>query len=183
MEPAPEHERFATNTNILMKAIYDGIVKLRNAGHKTADPMLIQLAIGVINSYDKHRLISGFIRNSHSMCWDHIKNREEEFFVNNAHSIFKDLPMDKVDLFRDLFTTRDATGKTVMSDSFKSDIWALLSAMVKIAIKYVHKGRGPYSYLDNGVMRNAYSNEFFNEVDLSHHSNFWEVKLDFPVKM
>lgn len=183
MEPAPEHERFAANTKTLLQAIHDGVRKLSNEGHRTADPMLVQFAIGIVGSYDKHRLISGFIRNSHQVCWDHIFSREEAFFVENAQSIFKDLPMDKVDLFRDLFTTKDASGKNVMSQQFKNDIWAILGAMVKISIKYVHKGREPYSYLNNGTMQNAYSREFFNDVDIGHHSNLWGVKLDFPAKM
>src|SRR5579864_3536793 len=129
---APEEERFAKNTTIMSQCIHDCIQKLYNAGYKTIDPGIIAIAVSVISAFDKHYLIQGFIENSHEKCWDGIKNRDEIFFVDNASDIFRYLPMEKVDLFRDLFLTKDTNGNYVISQGTKAEIWNLFDAMVKI---------------------------------------------------
>lgn len=183
MSVAPEEERFARNTAIMAQAIKECIQQLYNAGYKTVDPTLVSLAASLISTFDKHYLIQGFINNSHERCWDQVKNRNEEFFVEHAGEVFKYLPMDKVNLFKDLFTTKDAQGQSVISQALKNQIWDLFDAMVKISIKYIHKGRDPYSYQnENGQVVNAYRASFFDVVDLQRHVKVWEVKLEFPMK-
>lgn len=180
MNTAPEEERFAKNTTIMAQAVQECIQKLYNAGYKTVNPDLVALAVTVISSFDKHYLIQGFIDNSYKQCWDSIKERDETFFVENASDIFKYLPMDKVNLFKDLFTTKDAQGHSVISQSLKNQLWDLFDAMVKISIKYIHKNRGPYSYITPEGIMNAYQSSFYDEVDVMHHANKWSVKLEFP---
>lgn len=182
MSIAPEEERFAKNAIIMAQAIHESVQKLCDAGYKTIDPMMVSFAVTVISAFDKHYLIQGFIENSHDTCWTCIKNRNEVFFVENASNIFKYLPMDQVNLFKDLFLAKDSQGNCVISQSFKTQIWNLFDAMIKISIKYIHKGRNPYSYsTDEGVI-NTYGSSFFDEVDLVGHSKVWNVKLDFPPK-
>ena len=182
MSNAPEEERFSKNTIIMAQAIHESVQKLYHGGYKTIDPTIVALAITVISSFDKHYLIQGFIENSHDKCWDSIKARNEIFFVDNASDIFKYLPMDKVNLFKDLFLTKDSTGKCVISQSFKDQLWELFDAMVKISIKYIHRGRDPYSYSGSQGVVNTYGSQFFDEVDLNYHSRVWNVKLEFPAK-
>jgi hypothetical protein len=180
MSSAPEEERFAKNTIIMAQAVHESIKRLYDAGYKTVDPNLVALAVTVIAAFDKHYLIQGFITNSHDKCWDGIKKRDEVFFVNNASDIFRYLPMDKVNLFKDLFLTKDSQGNSVISQSLKNQLWDLFDAMIKISIKYIHKGRGPYSFLtDEGVI-NTYGSSFFDEVDLNRHTRVWGLNLDFP---
>jgi len=180
MSVAPEEERFAKNATIMAQAVHESIVKLYNSGYKTIDPTLVALAVTVISSFDKHYLIQGFIVNSHERCWDSIKRRDEIYFVENASDIFKYLPMDKVNLFKDLFQTKDSQGHCVISQSLKDQLWDLFDAMIKIAIKYIHKNRSPYSYSTPTGMVNTYGAQFFEEVDLNHHASVWRVKLEFP---
>jgi len=181
MSAAPEEERFAKNAVIMAQAIHESVRKLYNAGYKTVDPSLVAFAAAVISTFEKHFLIQGFIENSHNTCWDCIKRRDENFFVENASEIFKYLPIDKVNLFKDLFLTKDANGNSVVPDSLKNQLWDLFDAMVKISIKYIHKNRTPYYYQDNNnIVFNGYKSSFFDEVDINHHASVWGVKLDFP---
>lgn len=175
MSIASEEERFATNAKIMAQAVQESVQRLYNAGYKTVNPALVTLAVTIISSFDKHYLIQGFIENSHEKCWDSIKKRDEQFFIENVKDVFKYLPMDKVNLFKDLFCTKDANGNSVVSQSLKDQIWSLFDAMIKISIKYVHKGRQPYS--SDNVEK--YGANFFEEVDLKYHSNNWKVILDF----
>lgn len=183
MSIAPEEERFSRNATIMAQAVHESITKLYNAGYKTVDPGIVLFAVTIISSFDKHYLIQGFIEGSHETCWDGIKRRDEVFFVENAGNIFKYLPMDKVNLFKDLFTTKDMNGNSVISQPFKDQLWDLLDAMVKISIKYVHKNRNPYSIQTNEGIVNGYSTSFFNQVDVGKHANIWGVKLDFPLRI
>lgn len=179
MNPAPEEERFAKNTTIMAQAVLEGVKRLYDAGYQTINPTILELAVTVISTFDKHYLIQGFIENSHTKCWDNIKKRDESFFVQNASDIFKYLPMDKVNLFKDLFLTKDRNGNPVVSQSLKNQVWDLLDAMIKISIKYIHKGRAPHSYDTDEGPRNAYGSSFFDEVDIAHHASVWNVQLEF----
>ena len=180
MSSAPEEERFAKNTTIMAQAVHESVQKLFNAGYKTVDPILVSIAVSVISAFDKHYLIQGFIENSHDKCWDGIKKRDEIFFVENVTDIFRYLPMDKVNLFKDLFLTKDTQGNSVISQSLKNQLWDLFDAMIKISIKYIHKNRCPYSYQTNDGLGNTYGASFFDEVDLKRHASVWGVKLEFP---
>lgn len=180
MSVAPEEERFAKNTTIMAQAIYESVQRLYNAGYKTVEPHFVAFAVTVISAFDKHFLIQGFIENSHTTCWDSIKTRNEIFFVENASEIFRYLPMEKVNLFKDLFLTKDSQGNSVVSQSLKNQLWDLFDAMIKISIKYIHKGRSPYSYQNSEGLFNVYAASFFNEVDINHHASVWGVKLEFP---
>jgi hypothetical protein len=177
---APEEDRFAMNTNILAQAIQESITKLYNTGYRTIDPSMIQMAAAVISAFDKHYLIKGFIENSHDKCWVYIKDKNEEFFLKNSSEIFKYLPMDRVNLFMDLFTTCDENGVCVISDDLKDEIWGLLQAMVKISIKYIHKMRVPKCSIINNVPTNTYNRKFFDEVELEKHAKSWNINLEFP---
>ena len=169
----PEEQRFAKNAVVLGQAVLASITKLYNEGYQIVNPILVQIAVAAIGAYDPHGLIQGFIENSHEICWDAIKVRDETFFVENVGTIFKYLPTQEVNLFKDLYTTKDVTGKTVISEALKEQIWRLFDAMIKISIKYVHNNRVPYEY--NGVK--GYRSSFFDNVDVEKHAATWGVAL------
>jgi hypothetical protein len=178
----PEEVRFSQNTTIMANAVLEAIEKLHNQGYHTVNPMLVRLASTVMAGFDKHYLIQGFIENSHSECWDMIKRRDEEYFKEHASEVFQYLPMDHVNLFKDLFEQKDAHGKSVVPDSLKNQIWDLFDSMIKISIKYVHKQRGPYSYASEAGVVNEYQMDFLEAVDVPYHSEVWKVKLDYPAQ-
>lgn len=178
----PEEERFSSNTNKLGEAIKLCINKLFSLGYQTVNPALVELAVSAIANYDKHVLIQGFIKNSHQECWDKIKVRDEQYFVDNASKVFSDLPAGEVNLFKDLFTTKDKHGHSVIEQNLKDKIWNLFDTLIKISIKYVHKRRDPYIADVKGVSTNAYSKSFFDDVNVSHHANNWKVMLEFNIQ-
>jgi hypothetical protein len=178
----PEEERFATNVDIMARAVHESVTDLFNAGYQTVKPDLIILARTLMAALDKHYLIRGFIENSHKTCWDSIKRRNEKFFIENAGDIFKYLPVDEVNIFRELFTTVDAYGSSVVSQDIKDELWDLFDVMVKIAIKYVHKYRNPYSVIVDGEVVNHYATPLYEEIDIYRHANTWGLKLDFPLR-
>jgi hypothetical protein len=179
----PEEERFSITAVQLAGAIKYCVNDLISKGYNTVNPLLVELASTVIMNFDKHQLIQGFIENSHISCWDNIKMRNEEFFVNNSGEIFKHLPAGEVNLFKDLFTTKDQNGNSVVEQSFKNQVWTLFDAMVKISIKYIHKNRSPYSTNENGVVVNKYERSFFNNIDIQSHSDKWKVVLTFEPRI
>lgn len=181
MSVVPAEERFSKNITVMTQAIHEAVQKLYASGYKTVDPNMIALVGTIIAAFDKHYLIQGFIENSHTQCWDNIKQRDEQFFVENSNDIFKYLPMDKVNMFKDLFLTRNAQGTSVVPQSLKDQIWDLLGAMVKISIKYIHTGRSPYSVSGETGIVEAYHATFFEEVDLPYHAGIWGVKLEYPL--
>jgi hypothetical protein len=181
-QPPPEEERFAKNAQVMGAAVHEAVVKLFRAGYKTVDPNLIGMANMIMGGFDKHYLIQGFIDNSHQECWDFIKHRDEEFFVANAGKIFQYLPTDKVDLFKDLFTTRDEQGRSVVSLELKNEIWKLFDAMIKISIKYIHKRRDPYAQHTSEGIIHTYGAQFYEHVELGRHAQTWGVQLEFPLR-
>jgi hypothetical protein len=175
----PEEERFTDTAVMLSKAIHHNITILCNMGYKTIDPNTIDLITKGIPYFGHHQLIQGFIQNSHKLCWNKIKERNEQFFVENAGDIFQYLPTGEVNLFKDLFTTKDKNGVNIIEQDIKTQIWKLFDAMIKISIKYIHKNRSPYSQKNDEVVNCFYERSFFDEVDIKIHSNLWNVTLEF----
>ena len=181
MQAPPEEERFQKNAVVLCNLVQKCVQDLNKAGYNSISPLAVSMATTLVGSFDKNYLIQGFIDNSHKECWDQIKKHDEEFFTKNAGEIFKMLPTERVNLFKDLFLTRTPNGQPVVPQNSKDQMWDLFDALVKIAIKYIHRNRQPYSRDYNGELVHAYHASFYDEVDLSHHADVWKVKLDFPV--
>ena len=179
----PEEERFADTAVQLSKAIHHNITTLYNLGYKTIDPNIVLMISNGIMLFDKHQLIHGFITNSHSQCWEKIKDRDENFFVENANDIFKYIPAGEINLFKDLFTTKDSNGVDIIDQDIKNQIWKLFDAMIKISIKYIHKHRAPFSQKGNGNIQCFYERNFFDDVDIKNHSHKWSVTLEFHPKI
>ena len=139
MSLVKEEDRFAKNAAVMGEIMIECVETLQKRGYKTTDPGLLRLVASFIPTIDPKRIIQEFITRSHSQCWDAIKEKKEDFFINNAHDIFGFLPAEHVNIFRELFLTRDEKGKAVISQEYKEQIWDLFFAMVKISIKYCYK--------------------------------------------
>ena len=137
MSQPPEEDRFSRNATIMAQAVQEGVQNLYDAGYQTVSPVIVSVVAAVISSFDKKVLIEGFIDNSYRQCWEKIRLRDEVFFVENASQVFQYLPVDKVNLFKDLFTTKDKNGNSVVPEDIKDQVWNLFDSMIKISIKYV----------------------------------------------
>lgn len=179
MSGKPEEERFSDIAVQLSQAIHYCVTDLFNMNYNTVDPALVLLVTNIMQRFDKHTLIQGFIENSHIECWDKIKKRDEEYFVENASNIFKYLPSGQVNLFKDLFTTKDSNGVSVIDQDTKNQIWKLFDVMIKISIKYVHKNRLPYSVKESCTFNKYYERDFFIDVKVEQHAETWGVVLEF----
>jgi len=191
----PVEERFAMNTIIMADAIHESVSRLYNAGYKIIKPDMILYVKAFMAGFNKHYLIQGFIRTSASefpaskkskypTCWDGIKARDEPFFAENAGDIFKFLPSGNVNLFKDLYLTKNANGEFVVSADLKDSLWKLFDAMIRQSIKYIHIESQPYSYMEaDGTLKTAYRKTLFDDIgviDLARHAQLWNVKLEFP---
>lgn len=173
----PEEERFYINVENICQIVYSGISKLERSGHKTVDLTLVSIGIAMIKSYNKHSLIQRFIDKTHFKCWESIRNRDENFFINNAGDIFSSLPVESVNIFRDLFSVKDKNGNSVISQGLKDDLWKNFEANIKISIKYIYYGRSKQASETPDFFTQQYGPTFYQDVDLETHIKNFKPKL------
>lgn len=188
----PEEERFATNIKQMVILVSQLVDKVAGLGYNIVSPSVVSLAGELIFKMDKFRVINGFIFYSH-IHWDMIKARDRDFFTDHekAGSIFRDIPLNSVTPFRDLFTLKDIKGDLIIDNNDITSLWAFFDSLVKICIKYTHKRRLPFSIkATDGTINHKYNDEKLNDfdksykldiVDVTHHAKNWEIKLDFPL--
>jgi len=175
----PPEDRFYKNILILSEILYNGFNELKNLGYTSLNPSMIDLVMNIISSFDKKYLITAFIKKSHEKFWDKIKLRDEEYFIENSHKIFDILPMKNLDVFKELYLSKDEKGNSIITDDQKDDIWNLLDALVKISIKFVHENRDPQSIVKDGKTLLKYNKEFLNDVNIEYHKKEWGLNLTF----
>lgn len=179
-EQLPSEEiRFATNASGLADALVSLTTKLYQQGYAVPNPNVISLAACLVNSWSPVSLIEGFIRRSH-IHWDKILVRNRQFFVRHAGDIFCEIPVENVNMFASLFSQEAAGNPSFVTPEKEEQFWEYFEAMVKIAIKYVHKKRVPYSYSEQGRVVTAYQQSFFDEIDTRAEAVKWKIHLDFP---
>lgn len=166
----PPEGRFSATTTVMVDLIYYTVGSAQQKGFTAISPEFVKFVGLLISKYPHHDLIQGFIENSYGECWDKIKVRDISFFEKNAADIFKYLPSDKVNMFRDLFVGGYVNKET------ETKLWDLFTSMVKISINYIHETRGPK--LVDG--KNIYRASFFDEVDIGKYSTVFGMKLMFP---
>lgn len=177
--PPPE-ERFHQNVIGMSQLVYDLVDSAFRRGYKIINPNLVALCEGILSFWNKRSLIDGFIRHSHAH-WDQIHRRDETFFERHAKDIFKGLPLDKVDAFKELFTLRDDHGQHVIKQDDRDAIWDFFGSLIKISIHYIHDNRKPKIRVDTtGSRQLIYTQVFCNDIDLEHHARVWGVDRKFP---
>lgn len=155
-----EKERFYENL------LYIADVLLRVLKQMPAPPLLpeiVQVIVANLSSKtpeEKKDIIEGYIKRSH-MHWDHIRSRNTEYLVQNAATLFNEVPIDISGLLRTLLSGSN------MHPSDLTRIWNTANGMVRICIRYIHVGRRPFSRYENGVLVTGYSNpSFFEAVNI-----------------
>lgn len=174
----PEEDRFQSNMLALVDLVRELIATCHASGKTTINPALISLARGILESYDKKVAIENFIGYSYEF-WDQISKREEIFFLENCSTIFRDIPGNHLDAFRELYEARDAEGKPIIIESDKDAMWEFFDSLIKICIKFIHRERGPtMKDLNKGKgPQPVYTVNSFPDVRLQHYSNVWKVDL------
>lgn len=130
--------RFRDNLNLLIDLMVGEISTLHSLGATKIEPSKLNLAVLFLRAFSDVKLLNIFITHSWKKCWSAIKEKNVEFFLANAHTIFGALPItDQVDLFRVLFESRGVDDVLLVSSETRTDIWKYLTNMVKCSIKYV----------------------------------------------
>lgn len=177
-----EEVRFSTNATRATALVQELITKCYNAGHKQISPFMIGLASAYLANLDKKFLIETFIKHTYQECWEMIRLRQEEFFVNHSDKIFGELPVDKgnIEAFKILFTSKDSNGAYLVPQADRDSIFDIFISMVKICIKYVHRIREPYLTEVNGKMVPRYKNNFYPEIKVLQLAKLWKIELPMP---
>lgn len=179
--PAPE-ERFHSVVIDMTQLIYELVDEANQKGYQIVKPSVVSTCGSFLNGYDKVKLIQTFIEYSH-INWDQINENNEEFFVNNAKHIFRDLPMggsNHVDTFKLLFTKVDEKDKQVINKEDRKMLWSYFEAMVRICINYIHENRKPSIQVsENGERKPVYRAHFFKDIKIHEHAKKWDVPLEF----
>jgi len=174
-----EEERFSQTIEELIKLVQDLTIEVTKKGYKIVDPQVIGVAVSVIKIVPASRLFEVFIRRSHEH-WEKIRVKNKDFFIDEAHNMFSDLPGGHVSAFKDLVSIRDKDNNSVVPAEDIDALFEFFHAMIKISIKYIHKQRQPIvvKQADGTLYKyNVPSN--FEYVQLDTHAKNWGVILLF----
>jgi len=130
-----EEERLHANMLGMLDALISIVAYLDSHNKTTIPPIILTGGRKVIEKYDKKSLITMLVAKSEEH-WDKIHEKKEDFFINNADKIFAMFGTDKVTIFTTLFTATDTSGKKLVSEQNKENLWRFIHSMVKISIKY-----------------------------------------------
>lgn len=182
MELNPSDEkRFIANVMDLTDLVHELSTICWDAGRKDVNPQLILMAENYLKNYDPVKLIETFITHSYPF-WKQIKDREEDFFANNAHVIFKHLPVDpsNINAFKVFFTAVDDQGEHIIVSDDRDAIWDIFDSLVKICIKYIHKVREVKLIKTENGLRPKYQNNKFPEIKVRELARQWGIELPIP---
>lgn len=177
----PSHtDRFFMNMTEMSNLVYDLVYRINKMGYPVVSPELVQLATGILQSYDRRTLIEGFITSSQEKhgTWDKIFDKDETFMHENALGIFSNLPSHHVEAFKSILLLKDPNGNPLVDQVDRDNLWMFFHSYVKIAIKFIHDERKPYC--TGGQCR--YAVKYFPEINLDYHAKKWGIKLPFPQK-
>lgn len=169
-----EEERFRQNISDFTMLVRELLEDCSSRGKTTIDPNIITVAAAFIESYDPRTMITNFVHYSYEF-WDRISKREEVFFRENCVDVFKDIPMDHVNAFKELFSDE---GESIISQDDKDAMWDYFDSFIKICIKYIHRERGPKIRDIGQGPQKVYSKNVFPEVHLQNYAQVWDVKLE-----
>lgn len=177
IEPS-EEVRFMANVLDLTALVHELTTKCWNAGKKDISPQMISLGGNYLKDLDKTKLIRTFINHSHDY-WEKIRLHEEIFFIENAHVVFQQLPIDSknINAFKLFFTATDKDGKDIIPKGDRDAIWEIFESLVKICIKYVHRVRGVKTVVTENGPRSAYANKDFPKVKVQELAKLWKIDL------
>lgn len=185
-KPSPE-ERFHANVIGLGELLFDIVKEVNSKGYNIMTPKAIEVAVRVLERLPHTSIINTFIKKSHEKeikefkdhWWEKIRDRERNFFLQNAGTIFSDLPINQVNAFSEIFSLKDAEGHFVVSKEDEEEIWEYFESLVKIAIKYIHEKRHPILIRSASEETRRYKVSLFDFVDVGEHAKAWGIDLEF----
>lgn len=185
METPSEEERFLTNVLDLTALVHDLSTICWNAGVKDINPQMVLFGENYLKTMDKTKLIEVFIQSEekaleeNNSLWEKIKERDEKFFIENAHTIFQNLPIDtnKINAFKIFFTSKNNKGEFIIGVDDRDAIFNIFESLVKICIKYVHRIRGIKMVQTAQGLRPAYLNKKFPRIKVKELANLWKIEL------
>jgi len=131
-----------------------------------------------ISSLDKKHVINTFIDNS-SEHWDKIKEKNDEFFINNSSKIFGQYAnYEQFNALKIIFS-KNQSGISLVDDDTKESIREYLFALIKISIVYIFNSKEPVieKTSDNKVKITYKKTAFTNIDDLMARAKKWNIKL------
>lgn len=197
----PEEDRFRANILDLTDLMHELAGMCWDAGCEDVNPVLILAAKAYLSGYDKIKLITTFIQYSYikikdsegnivknedgsdKTYWDEIRNRNEDFFVKHAASIFQHLPIksDNIATFKVFFTSKDEDGEYIIIQEDRDAIWDIFGSLVKICIKYIHRKRGLELVSTDKGMRPVYTVKgIFPGIKVRAEAKKWDIQLEMP---
>lgn len=175
----PTPIRFRITMVGLIGFSHELVARCFSMGKTQINPMLISFAESFLNNIDPELLITNFVKYSYSH-WNMIKEKNERFFIEHSSDIFKDLnnPMI-VNLFKDLFLSRDNNGNMIINAEERENIWSHFQALVKISIHHIHENRIPSWKDTNGVNTKIYTKSYLTYIPRDKNPDGTE-KSDLP---
>jgi len=189
MSAPPEEERFITNVLDLAALIHDLATICWNQGVKDINPQMVLFAENYLEGFDAVKLIDIFIKTEEKSIkehkyslWERIRIRDEIFFVENAHVIFQNLPVDSksINAFKVFFTSKNAKGENIIGDDDRNAIWTIFESLVKICIKYVHRIRGVTLIKTDEGLAPRYIENKYPEIKVRKLAKSWKIDLPIP---
>lgn len=175
--PSPM-ERFKANMKSISELICELVEDANNKGCKVVNITTAKLGVAFLEAYDPTQLIESFIERSHEY-WDSILKKDENFFNQNLGTVFSGISSSNSDAFRKLAIAKDGTGRSIISDDDKEDIWIYIRSFVKIAIAYIHDKRMPDVMNKDGQLVAVYRQNFMPKIKLEEHAQKWRITFTF----
>lgn len=181
MTDPTEEERFFNNVMGLTDLMHELASICWDAGVRDINPQLISLAKGYLSGYNKTDLIDTFIKYSWEF-WIEIRERNQDFFIEHANSIFQHLPVntENINAFKVFVTATDETGELIIIEDDRNAIWNYFEAMVKICIKYIHRVRGVKFIQKEEGIKPVYIRNKFPEIKVRRLAKDWNIDLPMP---
>ena len=179
--PPTEEERFFNNVMGLTDLMHELSSMCWDAGVKDINPQLISLARGYLSGYNKTELIDTFIKYSWEY-WGEISERNQDFFIEHANSIFEHLPVktENINAFKVFMRAKDEYGEYVICQEDREAIWDYFEAMVKISIKYIHRVRGVKLIEKENGFKPVYIKSKFPSIKVRKLAKEWNIELPMP---
>lgn len=172
-------DRFYSCVTILLELAGEASAQLNALGITGLSGEVIGAAKGFLEARNRDSLIQMFIEKGHLECWSKVKDRNSQFFLDNAQRLFGHVQGFDMNIFQDIFR-KDSTGKFLLSADLVEDVWVNLDAMIRISINYIHITRKPgHLQQPDGSMANCYYNIFYNDINLALHAQTWGITLNF----
>lgn len=135
-------DRFGENLQEFIALSRELLTKCYEEGKSSLHPIIVELAEKFLKKYDREKLVNNFISYSYEY-WMEIKKRDESFFDVHCGYVFRDLPVNYVDSFKNLLKAKDKNDVYIVVPEDRESIWVYLECLIKTAINHIHYMRKP----------------------------------------